>query len=250
MKKRLIILLTAVCLIPGFVFPDIVTFKLGYFIPRAQSDLWEVEFENMDFVKSDFQGTNFSLAYEYFLSNQLSLMVSIDGYTKQKAGFYEGYVGETIDGYDYAFDYGEGFPIGHVFSVSITPIQLSMKLTPLGRKAKLIPFIGGGVGLYLWHVKLQGEIIDFSNYDWFYDPNIDQDVVGYWVEPADLRDENRLKVGFHVLGGFMMPIGNRISLEAEFKYNLNIKHALESFVGFQDFDLSAYQIAVGLNYWF
>jgi len=250
MKKRLIVLLTLVLLIPGFVFSDIVTFKVGYYIPRAQSDLWEVEFENMDFVRSDFQGTNFSLAYEYFLSNQLSIMFSVDGYTKQKAGFYEGYVGETIDGYDYAFDYGDGFPIAHVFSVSVTPIQLSVKLTPLGRRAKIIPFIGGGAGLYLWNVKLQGDIIDFSNYDWFYDPNIDEDVIGYWVEPADLRDENRLKVGFHVLGGFMMPIGNRISLEVEFKYNLNVKGDLESFVGFQPFDLSAYQIAVGLNYWF
>lgn len=206
MKKRLIILLAIVLLIPGFVFSDIVTFKVGYFIPRAQSDLWEIEFENMDFSKSDFTGTNFSIAYEYFVTNQLSFMVSVDGYTKQKAGIYEGYVGEDIDGWPYAFDYGEGYGISHVFSVSVTPLQLSLKLTPLGRRSKLIPFIGGGVGIYLWNVKLQGEIIDFDSWDWFYDPNIDEDVPGYYIEQADLRDENQVKVGFHVLGGIMVPV--------------------------------------------
>jgi len=250
MKKYFIILIISIFLIPCFAFSDIVTFKVGYFIPRAQSDLWEIEFENMDFTKTNFQSSNFSFSYEYFFSNEMSLILSIDTYTKQKTGVYIDYVGETIDGEDYAFDYGEGFPISHVFSVSSTPLQVGVKLTPLGRRGKFIPYIGGGAGLYIWSIKIQGESIHFDEWDWFYDPNIDEDVKGYYIYFEDAREENKLNIGFQVFGGIMFPVANRISIDAEFKYHIAKGPLTEGFEGFENFDLAGYQISVGLNYWF
>jgi len=247
MKKYLIALTALILMSPSFVFSDIVSFKVGYFIPRAQSDLWEIEFDNMSFSKSNFQNTNFGFNYEYFLLRELSLVLCVDGYTKQKSGFYNDYYAfQDEEGDFYAFiDEPEGDVIPHVFSVSVTPIQLGIKFTPLGRKSKLIPYIGGGVGVYLWNVRLQGEMIDFSQWVEFIDGTI-----GHPIYSTDAREENKFTVGYHVFGGFMMPVANRISIEAEFKYNFITGNFTEAFEGFDPFDLNSYQVSLGLNYWF
>ena len=51
---------------------------------------------------------------------------------------------------------------GHSLNISITPIQVSLKITPFGRRVKLIPYFGAGAGLYLWSVRMRGDMIDFS----------------------------------------------------------------------------------------
>jgi opacity protein-like surface antigen len=250
MKKIIILSALALLLIPSTSFADLISFRVGYFIPAATSDLWVTEFENMSFEKSDFQGANFLFSYEYFISNEVSFMLSVDGYSKQKRGHYIDYVGEDIDFEYYAFDYGEGYLIEHAFSVSITPIQASLKFTPLGRKGKFIPYVGGGGGIYLWTVRLYGEMIDFSAPELFYDPNIDEYVYGWPVFEVDARDEGKIAFGYHVFGGFMIPIANRMSVDVEFKYNKLTGNLTEGFEGFEPFDLGGYQVTLGINYWF
>ena len=250
MKKYIIILFALILCLPGFIFSDVVSFKVGYFIPRAMSDLWEIEFENMSFTKTDFQNTNFAFGYEYFVSREFSIILGIEGYTKNKSGIYNDYVGEDIDGDGYAFDYGEGYALSHVFSVSSTPVQASIKLTPLGRKGKIIPFIGGGVGAYLWTVRVQGDMIDFDAGEEFIDVDLDAIVIGYPTYTVDAREENKVSFGYHVFGGIMLPIANRISVEGEVKYNRVTGNFKDGFLGFDPFDLGGWTISVGMNYWF
>ena len=249
MKKNLIIVFALILCLPGFIFSDVVSFKVGYYIPRAMSELWEIEFENMSFIKTDFQNTNFAFGYEYFFSREFSIVLGIEGYTKNKSGIYNDFVGEEIDGEGFAFDYGEGYPISHVFSVSITPIQASLKLTPLGRKGKIIPFVGGGVGAYLWTVRLLGDMVDHSAGEEFLVDNV-ATVIGYPIYPVNAREENKIGFGFHVFGGAMFPIANRISLDAEVKYNQMKGTLKDSFIGWEPFDLSGLTISLGMNYWF
>lgn len=248
MKKTLILLTALILFIPSIVFSDIVSFKVGYFIPKANSDLWEIEFENMDFTKSSFQNTNFGFGYEYFLSREISIVLNISSYNKNKPGAYNDYVGYSDYDGDWAYpeDFEGEFVPSHTFSVSITPIQISLKLTPMGRRAKIIPYVGGGVGVYMWNARLYGDMIDFD------DPWIDEDwnVEIYPIDPVDAREENRISIGYHGFGGIMIPVANRISLEAEFRYNFLKPILKEGFEGFEPFDLSGYQISIGLNYWF
>lgn len=250
MKKSLITLFALILFLPGFIFSDLVTFKVGYFMPRAMSDLWDIEFENMTYTKSQFQNTDFSFGYEYFVSREFSVVMSVSGYTKNKSGIYNDYVGEDIDGEFFAFDYGEGSPISHVFSVSVTPLQASLKLTPLGRKGKLIPFVGGGVGGYLWTVRIQGDMVDFNAGEEFLDLDDNTIVIGYPTYTVDAREENKLSFGFHVFGGVLLPIANRISMEAEVKYNKLNGAFKDGFIGFEPFDLGGWTISLGMNYWF
>ncbi len=250
MKKSLITLFALILCLPGFIFSDVVTFKVGYFIPRAMSDLWDIEFENMSYTKTQFQNTNFAFGYEYFVSRELSLVMNLAGYTKNKSGIYNDYVGEDIDDEGFAFDYGEGYPISHVFSASVTPFQGSIKLTPLGRKGKLIPYVGGGVGVYLWSVRIQGDMVDFNGGEEFLDLDLNATVIGYPIYSVDAREENKITFGYHVFGGVMLPVANRISVEAEVKYNKASGAFKDAFIGFEPFDLTGLTISLGMNYWF
>lgn len=257
MKKRLVLFLALILMVPTFSFSRIFTFKAGLFIPRAKSDLWQVEFDNMDFKRSTYQNTNFGFAYEHFLTRQISVALGVDGYTKNKLGTYKSYferVGEsTIDGieYYYATDLKEGDALIHVFNVSITPIQLSLKLAPLGRGRKLIPYFGGGVGVYLWSLTRQGDLIDFDAQQEYIDLVSGESVLGFPILIEDSRENNKFTVGYHAFGGFMIAFTNRMTLETEFKYNI-IEGKLSdgNFRDYARFDLSGYQVSLGLNYWF
>jgi opacity protein-like surface antigen len=151
-----------------------------------------------------------------------------------------------LEGDFYAFENEPGGDVvSHVFNVSITPIQLGIKFTPFGRKSKIIPYVGGGVGLYLWNVRLYGDLVDFDDPVEFTDGSI-----GFPIYETNAREENKFKVGYHAFGGVMVPIANRISADLEFKYNFVKGNFTEAFVGFEPFDLSSYQISLGVNYWF
>lgn len=257
MKKSLILFLTLIFLTPSLVFSGVFTFKAGLFIPRAKSDLWKTEFENMSFNKTNYQTTNFGFSYEYFLTREMSLAISVDSYTKNKSGNYKDYVGISFVDGDFAFpnDYEGEFIPYHSFNVSITPIQVSLKLTPMGRRGKLIPYLGGGAGLYLWSVRIYGDLIDFSDEWLYYDPDLDADISVFPIELVDAREDNRITIGYHAFVGIMFPVARRITFEAEFKYNIvkgNFRTDPEriAFEGFERFDLSGYQISLGLNYWF
>lgn len=253
MKKLAIAFTIILFLIPTLGFSHAISFRVGYFIPRAQSDLWDIEFENMDFTLSNFQNSTFGFVYEHFLTKEISLTFNIDGYTKNRAGVYKDYVGYSFDEGDFAFpnSYKGDFAISHVFNVSITPIQASVKFTPLGRRASFIPYIGGGAGLYLWSVRLQGDMVDFNDV-WLYedeDPTVG-DIEIFPIYITDAREENRFSVGFHAFAGVMVPVGRRIAIEAEFKYNFLKGKFKDAFEGFEPFDLGGFQISLGLNYWF
>jgi len=269
MKKSLILFLVLIFLTPSLAFSNIFTFKAGLFIPRAQSDLWTTEFENMSFSKTNYNTSNFGFAYEYFLTREASLVLGIDSYSKNKVGSYVDYIGYTnlyvpsLDQLvDFAFpdDYiNEDFFPTHVFNVSITPIQLSLKLTPMGRTGKFIPYVGGGVGLYLWNIRLNGDLLDFAE-DWYYNelteeihsdnPDFSEDISIYPVDRVDAWESNRISFGYHAFGGIMVPFTRRMTFEVEFKYNRAQGELKEAFEGFEPFDLSAYQISLGMNYWF
>jgi len=252
MKKYLIVFVAFILLIPAFAYSDLFTFRVGYFIPRASmdSDLWQIEFENMDFKKSDFQDTVFSFSYEYFMNNQFSLILSLDSYNKKKMGIYTDYVSDIVDDEAFAFDYGQGNPISHIFTVSQTPISIGLKITPMGRRGGVIPYVGGAASLILFTVRIQGDMVDFSDPVEFWDVQREEWVIGYPVIPTDARVDNKLAFGWNVFGGVMFPIANRISIEGEFKYFVGSGDISDTFVDFTNHDLSGYQITIGVNYWF
>jgi hypothetical protein len=257
MKKHIVAGLIILLAASGIGMANTLNVRLNYFLPRAQANpnsLWGIEFENMSFKRSQFQEAYFGFGYEYFLSPNFGLLFEVDPYSKSRSASYTGYVGYYLDEGDFAFpnDYQGDFVPGHSLSLSITPIQLSLKIAPFGRRGKIIPYIGGGVGLYLWSVRMRGDLIDFSDEYYYEDPDYG-DIPVYPIYPIDAWEGDnfgKVAFGWQGFGGFMLPIANRLTLDFGVKYTVAKGKFTDAFLGFEDFDLGGFHIMLGMNYWF
>lgn len=252
MKKTAVILGLMILLAPSLVFSNTVNIRFGFFIPRAQSDLWQDEFDTMTFSRSNFQNINLGFSYEFFLTRNLSFSIGVDSYYKNKTGQYRDYVGlEFVEG-EFAFppEYQADFVPGHTLSLSMYPLSLSVKILPLGRRARFIPYIGGGANIILWSLRIQGDWINMNEVWYYDDPDLGELVEIYPIYYADAREEDKFAIGFHGFAGFMFPLANRITFDVEFRYMHANGNLTEGFEGFEPFDLGGYQLTLGLNYWF
>ncbi len=258
MKKLTVLAFALILIVPTFVHADTFTLRIGYYLPQTSTNpdsLWKIEFDQMTFKRENFNYTIYGGGYEFFVTKQISLALSIDTYSRDMPGDYLNYEGLTVDQGDYAFSTIDnivtgGFGVRHLFRVSITPLQLDVRLTPFGRKSRVIPFIGGGVGLYFWRVAVQGETIDFSN------PatnlTIDAtpvDATGFPVTVSDAR-ESGTSIGGHAFAGIRVPVGFRVTIEAEARYHWAKATFEKAFQGFAPFELGGLGLSVGFNYWF
>ena len=257
MKKLTVLAAGLLLLIPSLAFSDSFQLRLGYFMPRASADLlthpdslWAIELDQMSFAKKDFRSGMFGLGYEYFLGPNMSLAMTLDSYTKRMSGYYNDWVVFALDEGDFAFPYEfyDGDDILHSFRVSDAPLQLSLKFLPLGRKTKLIPYLGGGASLVFWSVSMFGEQIDFSD-PWIYD-DIDLGPVDIFPVVGLNARERGTAFGWHAFGGFSFPIGYRATIEAEARYHSAKARFEDWFVGFEDFDLGGLALTVGVSSWF
>lgn len=257
MKKLTVLAAGLLLLVPALAFSDSISLRLGYFMPRASTDiglhpdsLWAIEFDQMSFTPEKYRGTMFGFSYEHFVGKNLSLAFTLDSYSKNRPGYYVDYVQNTLDEGDFAFPYADflGDDIQHAFSVSSTPLQVSLKITPLGRKTRLIPFVGGGAGLYFWSVRIYGQMINFAD-PWIYTDDVLGDIDIYPVEGVNGREKGSV-FGYHAFAGFQIPIGFRATFEAEARYHWAKAKFDEWFQGFEDFDIGGLALTVGFNYWF
>lgn len=259
MKKLTVLAAVLLLFIPSLAFSDSISLRLGYFMPRALSNsylaahpdsLWAIEFSQMSFSMEKYRGTTMGLSYEYFVNKNVSLAFTLDSYSKNRPGYYVDYRQFDLDEGAFAFPYElyDANIIEHAFGVSSTPLQVSVKFMPLGRKTRLIPFVGGGAGLYFWSVRMYGEMIDFSD-PWVYTDDVLGDIDVYPVQSVNGR-ENGAVFGYHAFAGFQIPIGFRATVEAEARYHWAKARFDEWFVDFDDFDLGGLALTVGFSYWF
>ena len=259
MKKLTILAAGLLLLVPSLAFSDSFSLRLGYFMPRALSNsyltdhpdsLWTIELDQMSFDRQDYRGGMMGFSYDRFLGPNMSLALTVDFYNRTRTGFYNDWVVNSLEEGDFAFPYELylGDDIIHSYRVHITPLQLSLKFLPLGRRTKLIPFIGGGASLTFWGVKMFGEQVNFAD-PWIYtDPELG-DIDIYPVEPLNGRESN-IAFGWHAFGGLQFPIGYRATIEAEARYHGAKGRFNDLFVGFDDFELSGLALTLGLSYWF
>jgi len=259
MKRPLILIAAAILLLPSLGLANTVTVRLGFFMPGFKdfegtgNSLGFIEFDQMSFKKSDFYEGVVGVTYDYFVSRQLSLGISLDTYSKGKAGYYRDWVGYSFEEGDFAFppDYEGEFSIAHNLNISITPVILSFKLTPLGRRNAIVPYLGAGVGIYFWSVSMRGEIIDFAD-EWIYEDPDYGDVTIYGIAPVSSHDSN-VSFGYQAFAGIMIPVAQRLTIDIGAVYSAargKFRNRDYGFEGFDDFDLGGFTIAAGINYWF
>lgn len=250
MKKLFILIAAVLIALPALGLCDTFSFRVGYYFPKADSDLWQTQFENLTLTRADYQSAMFGLSYEHSFNPFFSLEVAADYYSRSRSGFYKDYEGISFADGDFAFNSSQvsgDFSLVQTFSVSILPIQLNLKITPLGRRGWLIPYFGGGAALNIWSVRIFGDMVDFSQPTPFVTDSGDT-VTGYPTAVVDARDTH-LAVSYQAFAGVMYPVGGRMSVDAGFKYFIG-QGDLKKIQGFQPVDLNGFLLFIGFNYWF
>lgn len=100
---------------------------------------------------------------------------------------------------DYIND--DGTEILQDFHLQMVPLTGTLRLFPFGDTA-VRPYIGGGIGLFLWRYSEVGEFIDFYDYSVFRDRFV--------AGGAD--------IGAVVLGGVRVPLGSSLAAGVEVQY--------------------------------
>ena len=92
------------------------------------------------------------------------------------------------------FTHPGGAEIEQDLKLRVVPITATIRFLPLGHRDAIVPYIGGGVGIYRWRYSETGEFLDTQD-------NIFSDFETYRASDTT--------VGPVVLGGVRFPVGSR-----------------------------------------
>lgn len=197
-----------------------LNFKAGIFNPTMNSDLWEINIENLAFDKQDMRDKLFGLEYEHFINRNISFSLEGMYYSAEQYSFYR----------DYEYDNGD--PIYQNVAIELAGLELGVKFYPSGTRARFAPYIGGGIGYYYWNYEQWGDFIDFEDFS---------------VMEDEYLETSTYTPGFNVKGGFLYRMSRSFALIVEARY-LGLKGDLsEFFQDFEKFDLSGWGLTIGAS---
>ncbi|MCK7482278.1 MAG: hypothetical protein M0C28_37880 [Candidatus Moduliflexus flocculans] len=173
MKKLTVLALGLLILVPALAFSDSISLRLGYYMPRALSNsyltahpdsLWTIELDQMSFPMKDFRGGMLGFSYEYFATKNFSLALTAGQLQPDAAGLLQR-LGRLLPRRGRLRLPLRGLRRGRhpaLLQRLQHALQLSVKFRPLGRKARIIPFVGGGASLDFWQrpdVRRDGQLL-------------------------------------------------------------------------------------------
>ena len=240
--KKIIAFMLAAVLVSGFAMAQdddewyplqqgTISFRLGGFFPSADSDIWNDNVDLFTFEKEDFKNLSIGVEANWFINDMITIGLAVDFYNNKQETEYRDFVEETGD------------PIYQQLELTVTPVTATVKFTPLGngspgyggeRGSKIVPWIGGGIGLYAFSYEENGDFIDFS----------DDSIFGGVFLAEDTA------FGFHVAGGVVVPVNLTWDVFVEGRYAWAKGDMGEDFTGFDDIDLGGASFHCGASYRF
>jgi len=169
MNRRLPVSCMAVALFAGFINTPIasaqqsVNFFVGAFVPQGFDgrDLDDVLVQNSSFLWfdfDDFTGATFGGEYLVGLGDFFDAGAGVGIYSRTSPAIYQD------------FTHPNGAEIEQDLKLRVVPITATFRFLPLGHRDAVVPYVGGGVGIYRWRYAEVGEFIDiegniFSDFD-------------------------------------------------------------------------------------
>lgn len=172
--------------------------RIGGYFPRGNDTLFEDD-RNLYLVeKSDFYGPYGGIEYNHVLMNNVELGLSLDGYSRTVDSSYR----------DYTWD--DGSEIRQSLKLNMVPLGVSIRFVPTSKRAKIAPYVGGGVDAIFYKYQEYGDFVCFPPAGGSCDH--DYDVV------SDAFVSEGTAFGFHVLGGLRVYINRDIAIVGEGRY--------------------------------
>lgn len=208
-----------------------VTFgaRIGYAIPRADSEIFDFTRRELTVEKEDFNAVALAADLGIRLSDRIDLALGL------------GYENSEIDSESREFIGTDDLPILQSTDFRRIPFTVGLKayITERGRRisdlawipSKFAPFVGGGVGFMWYEFEQDGEFVDYETLDIFgdYFSSSDGSALAY------------------VTAGLDYSLGLRWILTAEARYSWASADMGGSFIGFDRIDLNGLRAAFGFS---
>ncbi len=220
MKKYLLIIIVLIIAGMGVQFPKNVIFRFGLQEMDMQSDLWDVNMENLVFDKADMSGNYYGLGYEFFINRHIGIAVEAGTYKQIRYTMYEEYT------------YDDDSSILQNLSLKVNSLEFNINLLPLGYRSFLYPYLSVGGGIYIWEYEQWGSFINFEE---------DSINDGY-------ANTQTVSFGGNAKAGLVIRVGKKLGLSLEMKYRY-LKGKLSSeFEGFAPLDLNGFTYSLGVHF--
>jgi hypothetical protein len=128
----------------------------------------------------------------------------------------------------------DGTEVIQDLSLRTTPLTVGVRVLPVGREHRLVPYVGGGGAIYFYEYWEEGEFIDMDSLDIFVDLFVDRGVA----------------FGGYLCGGADVALAERITAFAEFRRHWARGQHGDDFEGYGGFDLNANQVSFGARFLF
>ncbi len=141
---------------PALAQRQSVSINLGAFLPRGEDtrvngDVLLADRQYLFFNFRDFNGATIGADYLVGLGDFLEVGVGANYYGRTVHSVYDQLV--NTDGSEIAQD----------LRLTIVPISATIRLLPFGRRRSIEPYVGGGVGVFLWRYSETGDFVDFTD---------------------------------------------------------------------------------------
>jgi len=195
----------------------VLLLKVGQFFPECNSDLWEINFDNLILDKNDFKTNQFFLEWEFTVNPNAAVSIQV-GSMEREAVYteYRDYVDM------------EGEAIGQAIRYDINPIELNFKFYPLRKRSSVIPYFGAGLGLYRVEYEEWGEFIDFNT---------------NYIYEGDFLSKTT-DIGGNGFVGLLMRPSRMILLGVEGRYQYLKVNLSSEFEGFEPLDFSGLSVSL------
>ncbi len=141
---------------PAAKADQVVNFTIGYFAVRAADarvagDVLIVDRNDLTFNIGDFSGATVGGEWLFGLNDFMEAGAGIGYYQRTVPSFYTNLV--NADGTDIIQD----------LKLRIVPISATVRFFPISRRGPIQPYVGAGVGIFLWRYSETGQFVDANN---------------------------------------------------------------------------------------
>ena len=211
-----------------------VDVRVGAFFPKGGETLFQDlndlytpnGSETRGVTGKDFNGAFGGVEYNTVIAPNVELGVHLDGYGRSLDTSYRHYTRPSGD------------EIRQQLKLDVVPLGVTLRLVPTSRRARVAPYVGGGVDVVFYDYQEEGDFIDFFDSS---HPIL-----------ADRFHDNGATFGVHAVGGVRVYLNRDFALVAEGRYQWAKKDMGHDFAPNESglinrIDLSGASVLVGLH---
>ena len=219
----------------GFAFGaprGFFTLKFGLYAPRAQSDIYAFNAEQLTLDLNSYNAPLFGMDFGYSVNDRVDVVF----------GFEYSSTSPVSEMRDWVDEFGS--PITQQTALRQAPITASVRFNLIERgrsignyawvPKKVVPYVGAGGGITWWRYEQFGDFVDFADETIFTD---------------HFRTQGWNPI-VHAFGGVYWALSPRFVLEFEARYSWASGEMAPAFVGFEPIDLAGFRALFGTSFRF